>query len=602
MFLSSKIQTTTGYRGAPIANARIWYRGQDYGAILYRGETDPSPGQLPDLNRWMHVFERYNRTAMIGNPQDFRLSSYNRYFWAELSDVISCRHYSDVNTNDYSPGSGDWTKNFISGAPPAVSWAGATGAGVVSYTKSGEPWTVYCVFINGKMVYTTDSSIGACPILITMPYGYALITFSRVYFSGYVSNYIYVNNVMSFTKFGSTKGSWKIGIYGQYGFEAALAGEAGSFSYVVPYDSSGHAMSARSFQLSMSTVPEVEYEDAAGNIRYSQSYAFVFQEAPNEERYRSAYTSGITPLFSMSQTYHKGLQRIYTNLHFYWNPAVQAGVSITEESLKDVNYWIKNPIDGDTHEYANRIPFNALKTSSYTLGLLLLCPGVTSGETDRRYFSNWGVYIERVYNDNGTTTYRLQSYQRGSYFWHVDIGTYSSGTYLRGWYVAVPFDPTRNSSSTPATIYFLFQQGNSVFFNKCTLDRLSHIHSMAPENFTFQRIDLSEFYSFSNKMISMVDSDQYYITFKDTRTPIPAGQKRALAFAGTVAWSGEGTQFFDYKGNQLSPFGNKYSIFGYPETGRFSDSTGFNSIEYDLPFVIMDLDNIQGSLNYMNRN
>lgn len=601
MFLSSKIQIETNYRGAPVANARIWYRGNDYGAILYRGETDPTPGQLPDLNRWMHVFDRYNRTAMIGNPQDFRLLDNNRYFWAETTGIVTARHYSDFETNGYMPSQEDWNKNFMSGAPPAVSWAGAVGAGVMSYTKNNEPWTIYCAFINGKLVYTTNSSIGACPILITMPYGYALITFTRVYFNGYVSNYIYVNNVISYTKFGDTLGDWKVSVYGQFGFQAPLGGEANTFSYVVPYDNNGHPMTAQSFQLERSTVPEVEYEDVAGNIRYTQDYAYVFQEAPNEDRYRSSYTSGITPLFTMTQSYHKGLQRITRNLRFFWSPAIQYGLSVSERTLKNVSNWVKNPIEISMVDYSNTIPFNALKTSTYTLGLLLLYPGSTSRDGNRLFFSNWGVYIDRDYNSNGTITYKLQSYQGSSFFWSVNIGTYNENTILRGWYVSVPFDPTKNTLTTSATIYFLFQQGNSTFFNKCTIDELSHIYYMAPEYFTFQTINLSEFYSFSNKMISLVDSDQYYITFKDYTTPVPAGQKRALAFAGTQAWSGEGTQFFDYRGEQLSPFGNKYSIFGYPETGRFFDSSGFSSIEYDLPSVVIDLDNIQGSLNYMNR-
>ena len=101
-------------------------------------------------------------------------------------------------------------------------------------------------------------------------------------------------------------------------------------------------------------------------------------------------------------------------------------------------------------------------------------------------------------------------------------------------------------------------------------------------------------------MIRLIDSDNYLIDF-GTDGYGAAGQK--LCHAGNGAsWTDEGIQYYDYKGKQLSPFGSKYSVFGYPNgPNRFFGSTGYSDLmEYDLENIFIDLDNIQGSLNYMN--
>lgn len=577
-FFSEKIEETYGYRKAPaLANAKIYCNGEECGALLYRSEEEPSPGDLPLNNRWRYIFSEYNKTAMIGNPSDFRIPGNDKYFWAEKTGYISVS--STFSTNGYSPGEG-YSGMSWRFCPPRVG-----DAGIMRYQKTTGSTTdyIYCVFINGRMVYQTYD--GCCPILLTMPFGYALITFSRVRYRGYYTTLAYVDSIISFTPYGSSKAGWTYYINGEYelGLYNNYAKQAGSISSVAVYDDNFNYITT--------------YNDFSRNLAYStvpacptQSVALLVYSDP-EFSIGTRTTSGVIPGFSISK--YGG------ELKFSWCPYVALHGSVLENAVKTLGNWSsENPLVKSSTIYSGDIcrDYNPFSNSG-CLGAVLLYPTNTGSKDEYYSFSNWGVYIGREYSAG--TEYYLKSYQNQTVFWRVKVATSYDGTLL-GWYVSVSYDAF-NHRDDSATIYLIFSKttgsGSYHYMKKCTLDRLDHIYQLNSSNITIEDVPLGV-YNFNYPLVS----GNYYFTMGDDIPPnIAVDEQWASIFRG-ASFTSESLQVY-IDGSPRIPFGSNYTIFNPFSSAQFyrktaSGNYGAGDI-YDLDPILINLDDIQGSLDYI---
>lgn len=619
------------FRSAPLANAKMFYNGQEYGALLYRGENDISPGQLPDLNRWMHVFTQYNRTAMIGDPSSFRTTwDTNKFFWAEMTGYMTIENSYTINRNNYDPG------------PEWPHWGGfaytpnrIANGGIVRYQNSNFTRSMYCVFINGKMVYST---LDFPPYLFTFPAGFVIGTFERIYQSGYGTNLYYLSRLLVYNKYGDTKSDWYVGAT-TYILGSSYATLARDVRNVTLYDSNNQYITSTTFSLGQSTTPEARGwvgTAATGHEVYSKEYCPViwadFEIPPS--RSQSQKTSLYLQLYE-NNTIPSGKR--YDELYYWVSWMITS--QMPKERWSNINYWSYCPLQLDTSghvSYSNLVTHgNVLSTAK--LNPVFLYPGNTGNSS----YYNWGVYLDEDDNDY----FVFRSYQNCVYHWTVRIEKrsetiYDTGTrykyrsrQLINFFVDVPLD-IYNSRGKTASVYLIFKEilisgdesssvytqnveGVRCYIKKCTLNRLDHMHSMSESDFTFTDIDITnQVYNFNHPAI---DEKKYhalpfgiwgYNRVGSTQTPVPGPGLSSLPngdqwhdrlFSGG-AYNDELFQVYDYKGNQLSPYGSKYAIlesnFSLYEKNQ-NGIYGYGDY-YDLSALVINLEDIEGSLNYIN--
>ena len=586
---SDMIFDTYSYKQAPgVANAKIICNGEECGAMMFRGEDDPSPGELPVQNRWMHVFNQYNRTAMIGNPEDFNLGGRtNEFFWADLINYYTFNSGYVVDTGSYSPGEWD-NKTTICVAPLRVG-----NAGIVEYHKrTGNVHNyTYCVFINGKMVY---SSLEVCPFLFAFPFGFAVLTVQQLYDGGVPKNYWFADRLISFTKYGDSKPDWVYNVAG-----ATLKTPTSLYGWNISQVCSDW----RNTNAPSQDTKVYESGDYARTVCRSYTCRYVLP----------------------------CLNGDIGNRKFYWCPSTQVTISErSEEYLQDVRYWTWNPLQEQLVTYSNEISTSAFYGGAFNL--VAICPLNTS--TNR--FSNWGVYLTTDDNNN----YVLRSYQNMTYHWSVNIGVSAGSgsifTAMMDAYVDKSFDIFRSKSES-VSFYFLFYKGREtdysgsnraiitdldIYFRKCTLDQFYHMYNMSSSNYTFSTISVADEYTFSHPLVSGTyyfepiegfqrnHSVEYrwttggstYIYSETYPNPRPQGSQWAPLFMGSV-YQGANYDYrapldsylvYDYKGDQLEPCGGKYRLlndFYFDKIGAIQGD------RYDLEPIVVDIENIQGSLN-----
>ena len=642
---SQMIFENTGMKTkAKVSNAKMICNGQDCGALMFKGEgeighTSPYPDR-----QWEYNFQDFKKNAMIGNPEDFGSSESNEFLYAEMDGILGYdSSFGTLNTGGYIPPEGYEDGSYFKANCCIAN------AGVKEYYKETSrvidgktvkaTTRMYCVFINGKLVYMKER---AMPILITLPYGFALLAYENVMYNGLYTPFMYLDRIITYTKYGDTKSGWSRAINGEWtpntegnNYDIIFSYAANEYysTTISLYDSAGFPVGSSVTFRSIaagSTLPYRTIDINPSSSLYTpyntKDYTYI-SLCPDMLGGRGSCASMITPGFIMAsytpgyvvdrggnfrEWYSGSLDwtDLYGNHYvpgywerkkYYWRPSSSGG-TLTPDSLRDIINWSStNPLIQNSTFYSNDLiskmhnVFNTLYWGSPFV--IAIYPGSTGNTT----FSNWGViyYVE----DNHAY---LRSYQDDFLLSEkADLGqtqwNYSSTRFR--YLTLVDFTVSRNVIDISSlnryekiTFYLIFQdtirngetyEYNGAILKKCVLDSGNHLNNISSSYIEYTDTTLGN-YSFTYPGVGK----SYTLGFNTTNIlPDFYSLKRELV-RGTSLGSSE--VVYDYKNRLIYPYGGHYLFL--PTAFAFSSSYD----RYDLEPIIIDLDNIQGSLNYRN--
>ena len=590
---SDIIYNTHGLKSPPaIANAKMMAENQECGAVLYRSSDEQWPSEPPP---WQNIFTRFNKTALMGSPESY--GGDTGFLWAEKNQLFS-------SVLSYTVAGKGEDETVVCHAPLQVASAGIT----LAQTDYG---TQYKLYINGQFISFFD----VCPLLYTFPYGFGLVTLERMTYNGYKTNYIFVSQLITFTKYGQTRGGvWTYNIAGMQASDLPGWGRpAENVSSVELFDTNDHYIRTVAFhpEDGGSNLPAVHGRDGTISPKNAYIYPWNYGSISNR-RDTSSYVRASLNI---------------ANRFFYWCPTV---ISVTwspffPEQLEDIRYWTYNPLREGSSS-------NAIESGAKFLALY---PLTTSSMGDT--FSNWGIYLSNESNNNH---WCIRNYQDGHYLNSIDLGitayTSSSATTLVDYRVSVSYDVFKRPEK-PLNIYLIFYKfseketsryytikDEDCFMLKCSFSKLKDIN----DNFssmTIERIDLNKLFTLNHPLVPgtyylapikgyqknhiiTYDINTYRVVTETYENPPSNNEQWGYLWGKTGNLD---SYYFDYNGGYLVPFGGKYLIWpGSPVAFNkwIDDGTNpghwdiWNTGDvYDLQSLIIDLDNIQGSLDYMNR-
>lgn len=337
----------------------------------------------------------------------------------------------------------------------------------------------------------------------------------------------------------------------------------------------------------------------------------------------------------------------YLNPKCYWRPETDSFISkLSEDILKNVRNWVFNPIQfsyKDTellsdpligfNAYAEVIDFNVFKNYTKNFILISLKPGFTQD----KYFSDEGFYLIQT----SDSSYQIQYFREGMWYADsfnnlfstqpdrlIDFFGANSIPNINNYIISKKINIYDNKNEDPVIIYLIYYDSeSSVSIYKITIDISKlynddwrkegfggHFYIYLPtdyhiekncykqeryrlkESYPYHYPFIDKTYNFTTSALDRRTSNQYCImrtTINDLNPP--------LNTCATIE------AILDYKEEMIYPYGGHYLFL--PKNFSFSnyqpstdpmhpDDYDITQDYYDMEQIVIDLDDIQNSLNY----